>query len=99
MRKALEEMMSMPNYIDDLESAARFVLAKAGAIKGCPVHSGVTIRVGEKDAERHAYALATSILKSDGSMWTGEDLLPAIKNELDMAANGDCPECASLMGH
>jgi hypothetical protein len=52
-----------------------------------------------KDAERHAYAFATSILKSDGSMWMGEDLMPAIKNELDMAASGDCPECAALMGH
>jgi hypothetical protein len=92
-------MMSMRNYTDDLESAAKFALVKAGAIKVCQGHSGVMIRVGDKDAERHAYALATSILKSDGSMWVGEDLMPAIKNELDMAANGDCPECAALMGH
>jgi hypothetical protein len=88
--------MSINDYCDDLESAARYALAKANAIDVCPRHTDVTIRLGNEDAERHAYALATNILKSDGTMWMREDLMPAIKHELDMAADGECPACASL---
>ena len=88
--------MSINDYIDEVEQAARFALAKTGAIKACPFHSEVTIRVGDDDAERHAYALATTILKSDGTMWMREDVMPAIKDELDMAADGECPQCAYL---
>ena len=91
-----EARVSITDHIDDLESAARFALVKTGAIKGCLIHSDVTIRVGDPDAERHAYALATTILKSDGSMWMREDLMPAIKDELDMAADGECPACEGL---
>jgi hypothetical protein len=94
---SLEAWMSITDYIDDLESAARFALAKAGAIRGCPIHSGITIRIGDSDAERHAYALATTILKSDGTMWMREDLMPAIKDELDMA-EVECPQCAGVRG-
>jgi hypothetical protein len=89
--------MSITDYIDDLELAARTALAKTGAIKGCPFHSDVTIRVGDVDAERHAYALATTILKSDGTMWMREDVMPAIKDELDLAED-ECPQCANLIG-
>lgn len=88
--------MSINDYIDDLEGAARYALAKAGAIDTCPAHLDVTIRVGDDDAERHAYALATTILKSDGTMWMRDDLMPAIKDELDAAADGECPRCAYL---
>jgi hypothetical protein len=88
--------MSINDYCDDLESAARFALAKAKAIEVCSRHPDVTIRVGDDDAERHAYALATTILKSDGTMWMREDLMPQIKDQLDMAADGECPACASL---
>jgi hypothetical protein len=88
--------MSITEYIDDLESAARYALAKAKAIEVCPAHPDVTIRLGDYDAERHAYALATTILKSDGTMWMREDVMPAIKDKLDQAADGECPLCASL---
>lgn len=88
--------MSINDYIDDLESAARHALDKAGAIESCPIHPDVRIRVGDEDAERHAYALATTILRSDGTMWVRDDLMPAIKDELDMAADGKCPQCAHL---
>ena len=88
--------MSISNYIDDLDLAARYALAKACAIEVCPLHSDVTIRTGNPEAERHAYALATTILKSDGTMWKREDLMPAIKDQLDMAADGECPACARL---
>ena len=90
--------MSISDYVDDLERAARYALAKTGAIEVCSAH-GVTIRIGDDDAERHAYALATTILKSDGTMWMREDVMPAIKDELDMAADGECPQCAYLRDH
>ena len=86
--------MSITDYIDDLETAARFALTKAHAIEVCPLHIDVTIRVGDPDRERHAYALATTILKSDGTAWMREDLMPVIQNQLDMAADGVCPACA-----
>jgi hypothetical protein len=88
--------MSINDYVEELEGAARSALGKAGAIKFCSAH-GVTIRVGDDDAERHAYALATTILKRDGKAWTREDLMPAIKDELDMAADGECPHCAYIL--
>lgn len=31
--------MSINNYIDELDDAARYALAKAGAITVCPLHS------------------------------------------------------------
>jgi hypothetical protein len=86
--------MSLNDYVDDREGAARYALAKAKAIEVCPFHPEVTIRVGDDDAERHAYALATTILKSDGTMWMREDLMPALKEQLDMAADGECPAYA-----
>ena len=44
------------------------------------------------------YAYATTLLKSDGTMWTREDVMPAIKDTLEMAAEDECPECARLEG-
>lgn len=88
--------MSVNDYADDLESAARYALAKAGAIAVCRFHPDVTIRIGDDDAERHAYALATSLLKSDGTSWMREDLMPVIKDQLMMAADDECPQCAYL---
>lgn len=89
--------MSANDYCDGLEASARHALATAKAIAVCPFHKEVTIRVGNQDAERHAYALATTILKSDGEPWKREDLMEAIKGELDAAADDGCPECARHM--
>ena len=88
--------MSVNDYADDVELAARFALAKAKAIEVCPFHEDVTIRVGDEDAERHAYALATTIAKGDGTMWMREDLMESIKDQLVMAADDECPQCAHL---
>jgi hypothetical protein len=88
--------MSVNDLADDVELVARAALAKAKAIEVCPFHSDVTIRVGNDDAERHAYALATTTLMSNGTMWLREEVMPAIKDQLDMAADGECPECAHL---
>jgi len=68
---------------------------KAKAIEICPRHNDITIWVGDDDAERHAYALATTIIKSDGTMWMREDLMEAIQAQLEEAADGECPRCQS----
>lgn len=87
--------MSINDHCDSVEAAARYAVTKTGAIETCLAHPGVSIRTGDEDAERHAYALATNIMKSDGTTWMRDDVLPAIKDELDLAADGECPECAS----
>jgi hypothetical protein len=89
--------MSINDYVDEVEGAARHVLGKAGAIEVCERHPEVTIRLGDERAERHAYALATTMMRSDGSTWMREDVLEAIKDQLDAAADGECPHCANLM--
>ncbi len=88
--------MSINELTDDLEAAARSALIKSGAIKPCPFHSDVMIRIDSYDAERHAYAIATNALKADGTTWLREELMPAIKQELNMAADGECPQCATI---
>ena len=88
--------MSINDYADSLEDAARMALMQAGAIEVCPFHSDVTIRVGDESNDRHAYALAQSILNRNDEAWMREDLMPAIKDELDQAADGVCPQCEYL---
>lgn len=86
--------MSINDYADDLESAARYALATAKAIDVCPIHSDETIRLFDDDAERHAYALATTILKRDGTIWLREDLMVEIQRQLEEASDG-CVRCAN----
>jgi hypothetical protein len=91
----MEATVSVNDYSDNLEAAARSALFRAKAVEVCPRHEDVTIRLGDEDAERHAYAIATTLLKRDGTMWMREDVMPAIQQELDTAADGECPTCAS----
>jgi hypothetical protein len=88
--------MSIDDFADELEIAARSALAETGAITGCPLHGDVTIRIGDGEAERHAYALATVRLKRQRIEWQREELMDAIQHSLEMAADGECPECARL---
>jgi hypothetical protein len=88
--------MSITDYADALESMAREVLFQTRAIQNCRFHSDMIIRVGDDDAERHAYALATTKLKGDGTMFMREDVMDAIQSELDMAED-ECPECGAHM--
>lgn len=89
--------MSINDLVDQLETAALQALLQTKALEPCSVHSDVLIRQGDEDAERHAYALATTILKREGDMELREDLMSAIEHELTMAADGECPRCAHLM--
>jgi hypothetical protein len=86
----------MPNQIAfELEGAAREALFKTKALRLCPAHSEVKIRVGDPDAEHRAYALATTILKGKQELYLREHLMEAIKQELVMASDDGCPACAS----
>jgi hypothetical protein len=44
-------------------SAAEQALIDAGASKPCPDHFDILLRVDDKDAERHAYAIGTNMMK------------------------------------
>lgn len=89
--------MSIINYYDSVEDAAWYALSKTGALSVCARHETVAIRHYDEDAERHAYALATTLLKKDGTMCMREDAMPVIKYLLDMAADEECPECSRIM--
>lgn len=90
--------MSIDDVIQQLEEAARSAVLQAKAVAPCPLHADVLIRAGDPDAEKHAYALATVRLKGNGTMFLREDLMSSIKDELGMAADGECPQCAHLRG-
>jgi hypothetical protein len=80
---------------DDLASAVRYALETTRATAICPFHENVVIRVGDDDAEKHAYLRACNIVKSDGTTWERKVLRKEIKRQLGDAADGTCPECAS----
>ena len=87
--------MLIDEYADSLKVSAPVALAKAGAITVCPRHEYVTIRIGIAEMERRAYAIATNVLKRDGTIeWLREDVVAAIEQELDTAADGVCPSCS-----
>jgi len=86
--------LSINDYADDLEAAARYALGTAKAIEVCHFHSDATIRRFDDDAERHAYALATKFIKSEGAMFMREDLMAEIKRQLD-EADDECHQCAN----
>jgi hypothetical protein len=86
--------LSINDYADDLEAAARFALGTASAIEVCQFHSDATIRRFDDDAERHAYALATTLIKRDGAMFMREDLMAEIKRQID-EADEQCNQCAN----
>jgi hypothetical protein len=89
--------MSDNSHTDDLTSAVRYALETTRATAICPFHAHVIIRVGDDDAERHAYLRACNIVKSDGATWKREVLREEIKRQLGDAADGTCPECVPAL--
>jgi hypothetical protein len=86
--------VTLNNQVVTLEGVARHALAKAGAIEICPRHSDVVIRVGSDEKERCAHALALSLLPETEAEWTEEELMLAIKDDLERACIDACPMCA-----
>ena len=87
--------MPLNSYADDLTTAVRYALETTRATTACPFHPDVTIRVGDDPAESHALERAKKIIKSDGTNWSGEDLREEMRRQLNGAADGACPKCAS----
>jgi hypothetical protein len=88
--------MSVNDYAMDLEDAAMSAALRAKAVRFCPAHNDVWIRVGDPEAERRAYAIATNMIKTGDPVSDREDLMAAVKDALDQAADGECPACASI---
>ena len=85
--------MSNNDRTDNLAAALRYALETTRAVRVCPFHPDVTIRVGDDAAESHAYVRASKIIKSDGTAWDRELLLEEMKRQLGDAADGACPAC------
>lgn len=88
--------MSVNDLAQELEDAAKEAIFTVKAVEACRFHPEVTIRLGDYEAERRAYAIATNRLKSNETMFLREELMSAIQNELDMAADDECPACGSI---
>jgi hypothetical protein len=86
--------MGLNDHMPD-EDAFTAVAIQAGAVKTCPLHSGVVINQGDPEADRRAYAIATNKWKEGELAGDGEDITAGIKNAIDMAAD-ECPVCAEL---
>lgn len=86
--------MSINNLVDSIEDAARKALFQTKAIRVCSFHTDAVISNQDSDAEKHAYAIATNDLKVAGEMFLREDVMAAIKHELDMA-DDECHQCAA----
>lgn len=90
--------MSAKDYADDLNATVRYALETTRAIAACPFHPEVTIRIGDDAAESHAFERAKRIVKSDGTYWSPQDLRGEMGRQLSVAADGECPLCASARG-
>lgn len=86
--------MSAKDYANDLSATVRYALETTRAIAVRPVHTDVTIRIGDDAAESHAFERAKRIIKSDGTTWKPQDLREEIGRQLREAADGACPHCA-----
>jgi hypothetical protein len=47
----------------DWQTGAQRALIESGACRACPNHSDIFLRSDDPSAERHAYAIATNMLK------------------------------------
>ena len=84
--------MSVKHYAQELEELALVLALKAKAILPCEWHEDVLVDQGEEDANRHAYALGSNACKSGHFKGDRQDLLNAIKDTIDQAAE-DCGRC------
>jgi hypothetical protein len=76
----------------DLRGIANSICRKAGATETCPFHEGISIDRWDEDAKRHAYAMATSMVELGEIDTSREEMVAAIKAELDESYE-TCPHC------
>ncbi|MER9659015.1 hypothetical protein [Mesorhizobium sp. M0159] len=85
--------MSINDLVDSIEQVARLAVLEAKAVYVCEFHPDATITNGDPEADRLAYAIATNKLKREDEMFMREEVMEAVKYELDMA-NDECAQCA-----
>jgi hypothetical protein len=85
--------MSVNDIADELEEVALRAALIAKAVRPCLRHKDVLIYVGDNDADRHAYALATNMWKAGETVSDRPEVTEAVKDVLDQAADGSCPQC------
>lgn len=87
--------MSINDLHDTVNDLARRAIFQSKAIYTCPAHPEVTLTADDHIAENLAYAIATNYLKNEfGNLELRNEVLAAIKNEIDMA-DYECTHCQS----
>ena len=79
---------------DSIRTAAREVVKAAVAVKPCPLHAEVLVRIGDERPEHRAFELAATAAKKECAMEWRETIM----DELATAVDGECPECRGLCG-
>jgi hypothetical protein len=72
--------------------AVQAVLVKTGALERCPVHEDVLYTLQDDDAERHAYALATTMQQKGELDGTREEVMDAVAEAIRDSLL-ECPRC------
>lgn len=78
---------------DDLVAQAIGVALQAKAIKECPIHDEVYLDAEDPEANRHAYAIGTNMVKAGKIEATREEFMDAIKEAID-GSGMECGWCA-----
>lgn len=76
---------------DDVKALVREALMSTRAVKVCPFHPEIMIRVGDDAAETHASHRLANI--ADAS-WDYDARLAEMARQLGACADGVCPRCS-----
>ena len=76
---------------DNTKAVVREALISTRAVKVCPFHPEVTIRIGDDAAETHASHRLASIVDAN---WDHDARLVEMARQLGDCADGVCPRCA-----
>lgn len=85
--------MSVNDQADREEAIALQAAFAAKAIKTCLFHDAVILRIGDPDAEKLAYAIATNKMKAEGTLeFERESVLESVKDVIENA-DDECAQC------
>jgi hypothetical protein len=84
------------DHIEYVAQQALGIAVVAGAVEPCYFHPDVIISLGDPEAGRRAYAMVTNHWKKDAMGVERAEFLDAIKHAIELAADGECPECTRL---
>jgi hypothetical protein len=87
--------MGWNDHITNLSLEADSVAVQARAIKHCELHDHIWIDRGDREANKHAYALGTIRWMNGNMRCTREEFMAAIDEVITYAA-AECPACAKI---